>query len=139
MQIHRAGRLSRRDSHRTRVPGPAQPPSPPAPRPPSQLRCDRARPTASRCRSPYLQPGSGSWPVDGLTDLGAPESDEVLARDRFLENDREQIEGADPEHQELAAFVTAWAAQHGDKPVTAGELADMVGLHGLLGTGRDLE
>src|SRR5881628_524544 len=42
-------------------------------RPPSQLRCDRARPTASRCRSPYLQPGSGSWPVDGLTDLGAPD------------------------------------------------------------------
>jgi putative transposase len=31
--------------YRTRVTGPAQPPSPPAPRPPSRLRCDRARPT----------------------------------------------------------------------------------------------
>src|SRR5213594_1667682 len=53
------------------------------PRPPSQLRCDRARPTASRCRSPYLQPGPASW----LRISDAPErvgqSDDVLAKDRI--------------------------------------------------------
>jgi len=64
---------------------------------------------------------------------------DVVGVEGFLENDREQIESADPEHQELAAFVTAWAAQHGVKPVTAGELAEMVGMHGLLETVLDLE
>jgi hypothetical protein len=64
---------------------------------------------------------------------------DVAGVEGFLENDREHIESADPEHQELAAFVTAWAAQHGDKPITAGDLAEMVRIHGLLETVLDLE
>ena len=55
------------------------------------------------------------------------------------ENDREQIEGADPEHQELVTFVTVWAELHGNGPVTAGQLVETVKLHGLLETVLDLE
>jgi hypothetical protein len=64
---------------------------------------------------------------------------EVAGVKEFLENDREQIEGADPEHQELATFVTVWAEQHGNNPVTAGQLAEIVTLHGLLETVLDLQ